>query len=558
MRSKPLRAIDLYSGVGGWSAGLQMAGVEVVGSFERWPAANKTNRHNNRHSTYTVDIRNLPLAQLPRDVDVVVGSPPCTEFSYANRGGGGDLADGLKDIVAFLNVVDLLRPRWWVMENVPRVAAVIEKELGFRGKLARFRHLDIRSSIINMEDFGLPQRRRRALVGNIDFDLLNTYEGWASAPTLGTVIADIGSHPPKDPLYGSPPNSGLLLDHDLEAFLDDEERRINEASKAFHPVYNNMPFPDRLDRAARTITATCTRVSRESVVVPDLPNSEVFRRLTVRERASIQGFPITYQFYGSTHAQKLKMVGNAVPPPLAYLVGHVLQATKRDELPALRSFVHAAPAALPPSTSPDVVSKKFPQTRRFRFVIPHLNLKSGVRFELGNEILGDRTVTWQVSFLFGSSTNINRLDLNAAVIDPILGKLPLALQQAVQTHLRGLSAYMQQCDVQRLQAVWSHAGPGGTRPFDLLDELGHAANLVQGELKQCDTSVLIEALDAVLVGQFGGDVCDLSGLLKLRRNASVVCSGILVGATANAHLLLPSNQLHSSLRRPSAVASGAA
>ena len=58
-----------------------------------------------------VDIRKLELKQLPNpeEVDFVVGSPPCTQFSYSNRGGSGDISDGLVDIFKFLEVVEYLK-----------------------------------------------------------------------------------------------------------------------------------------------------------------------------------------------------------------------------------------------------------------------------------------------------------------------------------------------------------------------------------------------------------------------------------------------------------------
>src|SRR3546814_10840551 len=58
-----------------------------------------------------------------------------------------------------------------------------------------------------------------------------------------------------------------LIDHVEEDVLNSEEARINRSNKVTHTVYNAMPFPDPLDRTVRTITATCTRVSRESIVI---------------------------------------------------------------------------------------------------------------------------------------------------------------------------------------------------------------------------------------------------------------------------------------------------
>src|SRR3546814_7579209 len=80
--------------------------------------------------------------------------------------------DGLVDIVRFLTIVDHLKPRVWAMENVPRVAPILLKELEDGGCLNRFAHLGLQVHLMNMEDFGVPQRRRRCIAGNFDYDLL--------------------------------------------------------------------------------------------------------------------------------------------------------------------------------------------------------------------------------------------------------------------------------------------------------------------------------------------------------------------------------------------------
>src|SRR3954447_18921121 len=94
-RSSRVKAIDLYSGIGGWSLGLEMAGVRVVSAYDVWEQANLTYERNLGLAPRAVNLRELPLSLLPDDVDIVVGSPPCTRFSFSNRGGNGDIADGL-------------------------------------------------------------------------------------------------------------------------------------------------------------------------------------------------------------------------------------------------------------------------------------------------------------------------------------------------------------------------------------------------------------------------------------------------------------------------------
>src|SRR5690606_3249445 len=119
-----------------------------------------------------------------------------------------------------------------------------------------------------------------------------------------------------DPIYDLTLPKELVTDHILEPNLSAEEERINRDTKTHHPVYNAMSFPDRLDRPSRTITALCTRVSRESIIINDSQNN--LRRLTIRERGCLQSFPINYQYFSKTYAGKIKMIGNAVPPLLTF------------------------------------------------------------------------------------------------------------------------------------------------------------------------------------------------------------------------------------------------
>ncbi len=217
-----------------------------------------------------------------------------------------------------------MKPKKWAMENVPSVAQVIAKELKRGGCLYKFRHLGVRVEVFNFEEFGLPQRRRRCIVGNFDFELLKSYSKGIPRKTLGDVVRAFADPSPVDPIYGFKIEPAGVVDHAPEEFLNAEEGRINKAAKTTHPIYNSMQFPDPLDRAVRTITATSTRVSRESVIIEDINSPGRFRRLTIRESASAQGFPATFQFFGNSYGQKIRMVGNAVPPLFSFYLGQAL------------------------------------------------------------------------------------------------------------------------------------------------------------------------------------------------------------------------------------------
>ena len=530
-----LRAIDLYSGVGGWSLGLRLAGVDVVASYERWGPANETNFKNNFHQTQTVDIRRLALEDLPSGIDIVVGSPPCTQFSFSNRGGSGDLDDGLVDIIRFLTIVDYLKPRAWAMENVPRVAPILTKELMLGGRLHRFAHLGLEPHVLNMETFGLPQRRRRCVAGNFDHALLTSY-ATHRPPTLGAVVRALARDPVVDPIYGITIPQEALFDHDVEASLNEEEVRINRASKTLHPVYNAMPFPDPLDRTVRTITATCTRVSRESIIVEQPGRTGAYRRLSIRERATLQGFPITVQFYGANHGQKLRMVGNAIPPTFAYLIANAFVGTTRSELRPINvaGAELTAPTPKPDITMVDSAGARFPENRTFRFAIPSLRLKSGVRFELANLTPGLGRA-WRVVFWFGTSKDIRSLELVPAVANRALGTLPPQARDALSGPLAKLETMLAGADLQNLQQLWSHRGPGRTRPFMLLDDLDAAGTYIRSVLEPFESEAR-EVLQDIVATQYGVETLMLPGLAKLDRNAILVLSGVIVGSLANAHL----------------------
>lgn len=528
-----VRAIDLYSGVGGWSLGLRLAGVDVVASYELWGPANETNFKNNSHQAQTVDIRRLAVEDLPGDIDIVVGSPPCTQFSYSNRGGRGDLADGLKDIICFLSIVDHLKPRMWAMENVPRVAKIIEKELEPGGVLAEFAHLGCATHVVDMADYGIPQRRRRCIAGNFDIELLKSFMPTAHAPTLGAVVTALAADPVVDPLYGLSISRSDLIDHVEEDLLSAEEVRINRANKMTHTVYNSMPFPDPMDRTVRTITATCTRVSRESIVIAVPGRIGAYRRLTLRERACLQGFPVTFQFYGANYGQKLRMIGNAVPPAFSYLMGHVLQGRQAKDAPSLYQAARdlKRPEPIPLETPPDRAGVRYPENRTFKFAVPSLQLKSGVRFELANDCTGD-VVTWRMAFYFGTSKAIHSIPLSEETADCLKRAASPAVKAAVAPCLERIKQFVENADIVNMQAVWTHQRPGGTRAFmllDMLDEVGSTmANAVGPHSSEAS-----RLIDAVIQHYHGASSAALPGLAKLARNSATILTGLLIGSTVN-------------------------
>lgn len=524
-----LRAVDFYSGVGGWSLGLHLAGIEVVASYEWWDKANETNLKNNCHRTIECDIRLLDIQTVPQNVDIVVGSPPCTQFSFSNRGGSGDIADGLKDVEKFLAIVDHVSPRFWAMENVPRVASIFEKEIAPGGVLAKYAHLNPTVLIADASDWGVPQKRKRCIIGNFDFELLLSFRQQEERKTLETVVNSLSSRLVTDPVYGTRLGRQMLTDHELEAPLSWEEERMNREMKTFHPVYNNMPFPDPMNQPARTVTAVCTRVSRESIVIKDMENNGKFRRLTLRERACLQGFPINYQFYGKSYSQKLRLIGNALPPPLAYFIAQAIKGTRADLVPSLASVIDKfnPPVSCPVETQPEQPGEDYPPNRRFRAALPNLRFKSGVRFDFSNNFDEDGIV-WRVRFFFGSSKNITEVPLEKSIIRALL-------KAAVE--MSGLADCVARAeDLGRvinsltLQERWSRRSENGHHPYEVVDQLGR----ITGELISILDSQAPSLPSAISKGlrQFNGQ----TGFDKILRHSTAVFAGLLVGAAFNSRI----------------------
>ncbi|MFB7881447.1 DNA cytosine methyltransferase [Brevundimonas diminuta] len=531
-----LRAIDLYAGIGGWSLGLRLAGVEVVASYEWWQPAVDTHNGNHGGALAVTDVRKLQLEDLPGDIDLVVGSPPCTEFSYANRGGSGDLAEGLKDLVRFFEVVDHLKPRWWAMENVPRVAEFMRAGFATPGHpLYRFRHLDPLIEVVDFSEYGAAQARRRCIASNIPMALIDAYKPKLGAPTLGDVVAAFSADTDAvvDPIWGGRLPASALTEMETEPPLVGEELRMNRDAKVFHAVYNNMAFPDRLEEPSRTVTATCTRVSRESIVIEDPKRPGSFRRLTIRERASLQGFPINYQFYARSFAEKAKMVGNAIPPTFTYLLASAAQGVSGKAFKGLGMGVSelTLPEKLPKATPPEKAGRTYPADRSFRAAIPGLRFKSGMRFELSN---GSRKSDpdWKVRFFFGPSKDVREVDLDGGVLAELSDTLMRhAAFDLVWSEIDRVDARLADADGRSLQAAWSHKGDGHD-PYDVVDTLAEVAAKVLAAIELWAQEGDNEALaEGYVLNVVAGDQppSAVPGSAKLARNAKAILAGLIVG-----------------------------
>lgn len=504
---------------------MKMSSVENVASFEWWSEANLTHNLNFGTDHAEVDIRKLSLEDLPEPgtIDFVLGSPPCTQFSYANRGGNGDIADGLKDIYKFLEVVNYLKPKYWAMENVPRVSNILERALGIGGQLHKFRHLFTVNIIANSADYGVPQSRKRMIAGDFPLDLFNAYKAVIPTRTLKDILDALKKDIVTDPIFGIELPASEVTDNYYEEPLSPEEERINREAKTYHPVYNKMSFPDQLTRPCRTVTATCTRVSRESIIVKDERDPRKYRRLNIRERALIQSFPITYQFYGKNFSSRFKMIGNAIPPLLTYYIIQSMLETPVEEIkaPSEVKYKHK-PASIPDPVKMDTAGRKYPAKRSFKFAIPYLRFGSGIRFDLANSFK-EGEVKWDIEFFYGNSKKIKRLPLNEKVLTATLEYFDYYTREAIQEELYCLEQLFDDFDPSIVQKVWCKE-IDGLHPFEIIDQLGKVVGKLAARFFPEPSEQLSELAHVILQEETSK---------KLASHSNLIIAGFIVGSWGN-------------------------
>ena len=307
----------------------------------------------------------------------------------SKNGGGGDITRGMELVYRFLYFVALLRPRWWVMENVPRVlhhlpaagGQVPYAKLGLKGPGG----VPIpRIVLLNSADFGVPQQRLRAFVG--DFPPPRTKR---ARRTLGDVVQTlpdpllsipVGTIP--DPVYRYKVQAADLSDHfGLWCRLREAEVRENSDLKSDHGFYGHMAFPDELSKPARTQMATIHRIAREATIVAT--GTRGYRLLTVRETASVQGFPVTYQWLGRTAQERYRLIGNAVAPPVAFSIAQAIRSAAK--LPDVQRPARAQTLVVHhDDESPrDLSNVRGSLARSFHWHVPGVR-ERGFRVELDN------------------------------------------------------------------------------------------------------------------------------------------------------------------------------
>lgn len=361
--SKRKTAIDLFCGAGGLSAGLEMAGFDVLAGNDLFDAAGRTFEATHpKAKFYGQPIEELdPKALLDEtglergELTVLVGGPPCQAYSVYNHQRG--MHDERSQLFRqYLRIVEGLYPEWIVMENVAGIFSIaggeavhaIETELRALG-------YNVEYQIMRAEQFGVPQERRRVVfIGNrtgapIRHPAPTHGPGLKPLVTIEDAISDLpalenGENPgPQN--YAKEPTSSYqrkLRGNATVATCHAAPRlgQVNIDRMAHIPAggsWRDIPFdllPAGMKRAKRSDHTkrygrmtwsgqACTILTKCDIHWGAYLHPEQDRAISVREAARLQSFPDSFEFAGSKTEQYVQ-VGNAVPPLLGKAIGETL------------------------------------------------------------------------------------------------------------------------------------------------------------------------------------------------------------------------------------------
>lgn len=322
-----LRAVDLFCGAGGSSIGAQLAGAEIVGAIDADPLAVATFKDNFPNTNVVCGrldahngVRLLPDAG---QVDLLLASPECTNHSVA-RGARKIDTDSLESGLYILPFIRAWKPKFIVLENVSRM----QRWEGWHGFLRQLQRCGYGYSVIilNAHHFGVPQSRRRMfLVASSDLDPpAQIRVRTRRIRTAAEVLDRPGIHPAK-PIYG---RSRPLAEATIERIK--RGRTGVPSGDDFIIVYYGSDAAggwQPIDRPLRTLT-TLDRFG----LVSGTGRQTTLRMLQVPELKRAMGFPETFKFDQGSRRDRVRLLGNAVcPPVMKAIVGSLLEVARTAE-----------------------------------------------------------------------------------------------------------------------------------------------------------------------------------------------------------------------------------
>lgn len=342
--SKLLTAVSLFTGAGGMDVGFENAGVQVLVANELMKEASETYRENHPNTKLiNADINEvIDTFSQYKGADIVFGGPPCQGFSVAGKMNPDDKRSKL--IFSYLEVVEKVRPKIFVMENV-KALATLEKWADVRQKyFSRANEIGYECFpfVLNATEYGVSQKRERVFflgipkekfIENPFFEqemLLHIMNQKVKAPTVKDLLKNLGragtSENPATctakitfathPVMRKSPYAGMYFNGQGRPIDLDGYANTLPASMGG----NKTPFIDEdylYGAASSDWVVSYHKGLMDRTIIPIFKEAPSrLRRITIKEAARIQSFPDDYKFYGSK-GMIYTQIGNAVPCKLA-------------------------------------------------------------------------------------------------------------------------------------------------------------------------------------------------------------------------------------------------
>lgn len=344
-----LKCVDLFSGVGGFTQGLESAGLECVLGVDNDKYAVEAYKRNHSHECLQLDLslekNQVVIVEkiINEKVNLVVGGPPCQGFSiFGNRRFVNTRNHDLKNdkrnnlVFAFANIVVKSGVEWFIMENVPGILSAHGGSYVDEIKKFFLEHgYKTEDKVINAANYGAPQLRKRFILFGTKTSLMIPFpkpkffenpESWQHAyRTVGEVLNDLSDEATlgKYKNHIAPSHSPIIAERfsyikeGEKLDVDKLPNHLKNGTKTGKPISNYSHVFKRLHR--NKPSGTIVPGHNALPVHPTLN-----RTLTIREAARIQTFPDSYEFVGPIINQCLQ-VGNAFPCIVAQMFGERLR-----------------------------------------------------------------------------------------------------------------------------------------------------------------------------------------------------------------------------------------
>ena len=326
---RQLNFIDLFCGAGGFSLGFKAAGFNCLGAFDNWDPAIKTHKKNFKDTKiYTKSINdysNLEIKEIfnNKNVDVIIGGPPCQGFSSIGKQNINDQRNDL--IFEFGRIIKSIKPSFFIMENVSGL--IHDKNVFYFNRLKNFfisNGYKINYRLLNAAEYGVPQLRKRVfLIGHkspFEYNFPKPIFLKENYRTVGETIMDLV-------------NKKNIQNHVPMKHNDIVRKRISFINEG-GGITKNIPKKflqgsrsDYRKNKLKNLSHVYKRLHRKLPSGTMVPGHNAFplhptldRALTVREAARLQTFPDKIIFEGTRQEQCI-LVGNAVPVQLAKVIG---------------------------------------------------------------------------------------------------------------------------------------------------------------------------------------------------------------------------------------------